>query len=120
MLHLGTMDGYICLMIYLEKFSLATQEGESNCFSSSSPTYYTSLYPFQVFPGKGLTSVEFSDITIFCGSNGSGKSTLLNVICEKLGLRRDSAFNRTELYDRYVRKTDARMRYLDPVKVGIP
>lgn len=110
------MDGYICLMIYLEKFSLPTQEGESNCFSSSSPTYYTSLYPFQVFPGKGLTSVEFSDITIFCGSNGSGKSTLLNVISEKLCLRRDSAFNRTELYDRYVRKTDARMRYLDPVK----
>ena len=34
--------------------------------------------------GKGLLSIDFSDITIFAGSNGSGKSTVLNIIAENL------------------------------------
>lgn len=88
-------------MIYLNSFYLPDQSQEANAFSVTSPTYYNTLYPFQLFPQKHLTHIEFSDITIFCGSNGSGKSTLLNVISEKLSLKRGCQFNKTELYDKY-------------------
>lgn len=56
--------------------------------------------------------MEFSDITIFCGSNGSGKSTTLNIIGEKLGLQRSSKFNTTELFSDYVKMTDMEMAFL--------
>lgn len=87
---------------------------ESVMFKSESPTYYTTLYPFQIFPRKGLKEIIFSDITIFSGSNGSGKSTLLNVIGEKLCLKRESAFNKTELYDMYTGLTGCHKNALDP------
>ena len=58
-------------------------------------TCYDSYYPFLFFPlYKKLSEVNFSDITILCGSNGSGKSTLLNVIAEKLGLKREAPYNK--------------------------
>ena len=104
-------------MIYLKSFELPSQATESGAFGSTSPTYFTTLYPFQVFPSKGLKSIHFSDITIFSGSNGSGKSTLLNVIGEKLGLERVSPFNKTELYDQYIRLTDCEMDVFDRVKL---
>lgn len=99
----------LSIMIYVDKFRLPSQEEESRCFSSSSPTYFNTLYPFQVFPHKKLSEVQLGDITIFCGSNGSGKTTLLNVISEKLGLKRESRFNKTELYDLYIDKTDCNL-----------
>lgn len=102
-------------MLYLENFRLPADE--SGWFQSHTQTYHTSWYPFQIFPYKGLSTIKFSDITIFCGSNGSGKSTLLNVISEKLDIKRDSRFNKTELYDEYVDLTDARMQTIDPVKL---
>lgn len=104
-------------MIYLEQFQLPSSDGESSCFNNYSPTYYTSLYPFHVFPYKGLSTIKFSDITIFCGSNGSGKSTLLNIISENLEIKRDSMFNKTELYDEYVELTKAQLREIDPIKL---
>lgn len=95
-------------MVYLKSFKLPSGDTESGFFSCEKfPTYYATLYPFQVFPGKGLSKITFSDITIFSGGNGSGKSTLLNVICEKLGLTRETPFNKTALYDAYVEYTDA-------------
>lgn len=97
-------------MIYIDHFSLPSQEKESECFGKYFPTYYNTLYPFQVFPQKGLSALKLGDITIFCGSNGSGKTTLLNVISEKLGLMRESRFNKTELYDMYVEHTDCNLR----------
>jgi predicted ATPase len=66
-------------------------------------TCYDSYYPFQFFPRqKGLSEVEFSDVTILCGSNGSGKSTLLNIIAESLKLNRDSPYNKTDFFDPYI------------------
>lgn len=95
-------------MVYLQSFLLPSGDTESGFFSSPKfPTYYATLYPFQVFPEKRLSQISFSEITIFSGGNGSGKSTLLNVICEKLGLKRETPFNKTALYDRYVDYTDA-------------
>ncbi len=68
-------------MIYLKKFRFP--KDESDYFRGPMCNYYTSYYPFQFFPGKGLSEVEFSDITIFCGSNGSGKSTKKNSLIEE-------------------------------------
>ena len=66
-------------------------------------TCYDSYYPFLFFPlYKKLSEVNFSDITILCGSNGSGKSTLLNVIAEKLGLKREAPYNKTDFFDSYL------------------
>jgi len=104
-------------MIYLHSFSLPSQGQESCRFNSNSFTYYTTLYPFQIFPQKGLQNVEFSDITIFSGGNGSGKSTLLNIICEKLELQRDAMFNKTELFSDYVDMTDCDLRVFDSEKL---
>lgn len=104
-------------MIYLNNAVFPDQATESSIFNSGSCTYYTTLYPFQIFPNKGLEKVEFSDITIFCGGNGSGKSTLLNVLCEKLELQRDAKFNRTELYSDYVDMVECDLRVYDKSKL---
>lgn len=104
-------------MVYLKSFSLPDQVVESGVFTSDFPTYFTTLYPFQVFPAKGLERISFSDITIFSGGNGSGKSTILNVIGEKLGLHRESFFNKTELYDFYLELTDFRLDVFDREKM---
>ncbi len=98
-------------MIYLKSFYFP--EDESDFFSKPGYNYYTSYYPFQVFPNKGLSRVDFADITIFCGSNGSGKSTTLNVIGEKLELHRSSKFNTTELFADYVKMTAMETNFLE-------
>ncbi|MBE6638851.1 MAG: AAA family ATPase [Ruminococcaceae bacterium] len=61
------------------------------------------VYPYKIFPPKGLTHIRFAPITIFYGSNGSGKSTLLNVIAEKLGIERTSPFNYTPYFESYLK-----------------
>lgn len=104
-------------MVYLSGFHFPSAEQESKHFDMFTPTYYTSLYPFKFLSGKGLLSIDFSDITIFAGSNGSGKSTVLNIIAEHLGLRRESRFNKTELFDEYLRYTDGRLDVYDREKM---
>lgn len=105
-------------MVYLKSFELPSNEIESKFFRPDKfPTYYATLYPFQVFPAKGLLHIDFDDITIFSGGNGSGKSTLLNVICEKLGLQRGAPFNKTALYDDYVSFTSEEMEKMPREKV---
>lgn len=89
-------------MIYLSKFSLMSQEAESNFFQRFTRTCYDSYYPYLLFPQKQLQHMAFSDITIFCGGNGSGKSTLLNVIAESLELKRETPFNKTDFFDSYI------------------
>ena len=90
-------------MIYLESFTLPSGERESDFLQYQSHAGYDTFYPFELFPyRKGLTNIDFDDITIFCGSNGSGKSTILNVIAETIGLQRDSHFNKTDFFEPYV------------------
>lgn len=90
-------------MIYLSEFHLRSSDNEQSFFMGFCRTCYDSYYPFQFFPRqKELAEVEFSDITIFCGSNGSGKSTLLNIIAESLGLKRDTPYNKTDFFDPYI------------------
>jgi predicted ATPase len=60
------------------------------------------VYPYKIFPKKGMKEVVFSPITIFYGGNGSGKTTLLNIIAEKTGVIRHSAFGGSAFFKNYV------------------
>ena len=78
-------------MIYLNSFNLPPIDEEEHFLNSFRRTCYDSYYPFNFFTSdKQLGRIDFSDITILCGSNGSGKSTLLNIIAEKLKLYREN------------------------------
>lgn len=78
-------------MQYLNSFTLATEGDELNFLMSfhyklEMQCYSNNVYPFKLFPFKGLKKLDFEPITIIYGGNGSGKSTILNLIAEKLGL----------------------------------
>lgn len=102
-------------MVYLNEFYLLSEDDEWQFFKKKSRGCYDSFYPFQFFPQqKELSELYFSDITILCGSNGSGKSTLLNIIAEKLRLKRETPFNKTDFFDPYVERCSFEMSELDP------
>lgn len=95
-------------MIYLSEFHFPSQDEDENYFFNPENkrnlrNIYTTKYPFMMFRDRGLPEAfEFRDITIFCGNNGSGKSTILNVIAEKLNLKRNAPFNRSDFFTDYV------------------
>ena len=102
-------------MIYLRSFHLPSRDEDEDFFNVQSASFktknfrtcYTTKYPFGMFRDRGLPDeLEFRDITIICGNNGSGKSTILNVIAEKLDLKRNSPFNRSDFFDDYVELCD--------------
>ncbi len=92
-------------MLYLSSFSFPGEVAEYS-FRLHSPiakmTCFQSMYPFGVLPQRELEGIDFRPVTILYGGNGCGKSTVLNVIAERLGLQRDSAFNRSSFYDDFV------------------
>ena len=90
-------------MIYIEKIILPSLDSNQILVNE---TYHRSYYPFHVLSSRGLYEVEFSDITLITGGNGTGKSTLMNVIAQKLRLRRQTPFNRTELFDTYLSRCE--------------
>jgi predicted ATPase len=90
-------------MRYLDKIKLPDGDKECDFLRTLVRTCFSSHYPFGVLSSKQLSLVEFSDITIFCGSNGSGKSTLLNIIANKLDLNRSAPFNQSTYYDDYLK-----------------
>lgn len=92
-------------MVYLQSFSFPTAHQEEDFFEhnhKAQRTCYDSTYPFLLFKYRELPTFSFDDITIFYGDNGSGKSTILNVIAEKLELKRNSPYNRTDFFEDYV------------------
>ena len=104
-------------MIYLESFTLVSEDDEWEFLRRKTRKQYPSYYPFQIFPrDKELSELSFSDITILCGGNGSGKSTLLNIIAESLELRREASFNKSDLFDAYVERCSSEMWEFDPEK----
>ena len=90
-------------MIYIEKIILPSLDSNQILVNE---TYHRSYYPFHVLSSRGLYEVEFSDITLITGGNGTGKNTLMNVIAQKLRLRRQTPFNRTELFDTYLSRCE--------------
>lgn len=89
-------------MLYLECFMLPDDDMEFNFFMGEKRTCYDSFYPFKVLSKRGLQRLDFEPVTILYGGNGSGKSTALNVIAEKLGLARDSIYNKSNFFADYV------------------
>jgi predicted ATPase len=104
-------------MIYLKRFDLMSEMAEERFLNDFNRTCFESYYPMMMFPNKQLDSVEFSDITIFCGGNGSGKSTLLNIMAEKLGLERSTPYNKTYFFEPYLQHCEYEMTVCEPLKV---
>lgn len=97
-------------MQYLESFSLPDDRRELKFRFDSKTLFYTNnAYPLDIFPRKQLETIDFAPITLFYGGNGSGKSTLLNLIAERLGIERKVSFNKTQIFDEYVRMCRFRM-----------
>ena len=112
-------------MVYLEEFRLVDQKKEDEfllgypyqlemgCYS------HTNVYPFKIFPQKELSSLSFDPITVFYGGNGSGKSTLLNIIAQKIGCVRTTAFNNTAFFDDYIARCKYTETYERPIEKRI-
>ncbi|MDD5899316.1 MAG: AAA family ATPase [Lachnospiraceae bacterium] len=94
-------------MIYLSSFTFPDAEEEHSFFMSVQRTCYDSYYPFGQVAKKEISILNFEDITILYGGNGSGKTTILNVIAEKLELKRESMYNRSNFFPNYIARCDA-------------
>ena len=88
--------------VYLKRFHLPSEDREYGFILDQKRTCYQGVYPFKVFPVKELSSLDFAPITILYDGNGSGKTTLLNVLAEKLGVTRHSAFSGSAFFPDYV------------------
>ena len=93
-------------MIYLSHFSFPDVEQEYSFIMELKRTCYDTVYPFQILSRHGLRMLDFEPVTILYGGNGSGKTTALNVIAEKLGLARDTAYNRSNFFEDYTKLCD--------------
>ena len=92
-------------MLYLRQLALPGGSAESNFFWSKEElkrTCYSNFYPFQIFPGKKLTTLTFEPVTIFCGGNGSGKTTLLNILADLAGAERTAPYNHSSFWKDYL------------------
>jgi Predicted ATPase len=89
-------------MIYLSIFTFPDEEMEFDFFLEVKKTCYDVFYPFRVLSRHGFERIDFEPVTILYGGNGSGKSTALNVIAEKIGINRDSIYNKSNFYPNYI------------------
>lgn len=89
-------------MIYLSHFSFPDAEKEYDIIFDEKKTCYDTVYPFQILSRHGFRMLDPEPVTILYGGNGSGKTTALNVIAETLGLQRDTPYNRSSFWGRYV------------------
>ena len=95
------------MITYVDGITLVPESKEIDFIMHQRRTCYNGIYPFKVFPKKGLKRLAFGPITIFYGGNGSGKTTLLNVIAEKLHVIRHSAFSGGAFFAEYVSNCSA-------------
>ncbi len=93
-------------MIYLSSFQFPHMEAEYDFIFRLRETCYDTVYPFQILSKHGLSRLDFEPVTILYGGNGSGKTTALNVIGEKLGLTRDTLYNRSNFFENYTSLCD--------------
>jgi len=91
-------------MQYLKGFTFPDRDQEFDFFLEQKKTCYTDFYPFQVLSASDLTKLTLAPVTILHGGNGSGKTTALNVMAERLGAERDSAYNKSCFFSDYVKR----------------
>ncbi len=89
-------------MIYLSNFTFPDEEQETDFHWGVQRTCYDSFYPFKILSKHHFYRIDFEPITILYGGNGTGKTTALNVIAEKLQVKRDSVYNKSNFYGDYV------------------
>ncbi|MBR6555400.1 MAG: AAA family ATPase [Clostridia bacterium] len=88
---------------YLNRLTLVSDDAETDFLMHGlKRTCYNNIYPYKLFPAKGLTHVDLAPITVFYGGNGSGKTTLLNILAEKAQVQRHAAFNGSAFFAQYV------------------
>lgn len=91
-------------MIYLEKFKFASFDKDLDFRPSDvGRAWYETKYPFGILSQHHIEKIDFETITIFYGGNGSGKTTALNIIAEKLRLKRESLYNKSDFFDDYLK-----------------
>lgn len=90
-------------MIYLSQFIFPSVMTEEQYLHGIRETCYTTAYPFEILSKQELHTLNFDEsVTILYGGNGSGKTTALNVIAEKLQSDRDTLYNRSDFFGKYV------------------
>ena len=89
-------------MIYLKRFEFPDEDAEVDFLIEIQRSCYDSFYPFKVLSANGFKTIEFEPITILYGGNGSGKTTALNVIADKIKIKRDAVYNKSNFYPDYV------------------
>ncbi len=90
-------------MLYLTHFEFTSIAMEEDFIFRQKMTCYDTYYPFQVFTKNNLQMLDFEPVTILYGGNGSGKTTALNIIAEKLSLKRDTLYNRSNFFEDYTK-----------------
>ena len=90
----------------MSQFRFPHREREYDFVFGQKRTCYDTYYPFQIVSKHGLEVLDFEPVTILYGGNGSGKTTALNVIAEKLGLERDTLYNRSDFFEDYTKMCD--------------
>lgn len=90
-------------MIYLSHFEFPDIEEEYDFIMAIKRKCYNTFYPFQTISKHNLRMLDFEPVTVLYGGNGSGKTTALNIIAEKLGLERDTLYNRSNFFEDYTR-----------------
>jgi len=93
-------------MIYLSHFEFPHIEQEYSFMFGLKRTCYDTIYPFQVLSKHALKMLDFEPVTILYGGNGCGKTTALNIMAEKLGLQRETPYNRSNFFEDYVKLCD--------------
>ncbi len=101
-------------MIYAQSFTFPDAERETSFLCDIKRTCYDSFYPFKVLSAHGLLQLDFEPVTILYGGNGSGKTTALNVIAEKIGVRRESVYNRSSFFSDFVEMCAVRLKAAVP------
>lgn len=89
--------------MYLTHFQFPDIEKEYDFIMSQKRTCYDTYYPFKVLSKHSLRMLDFEPVTILYGGNGCGKTTALNIIAEKLSLKRDTLYNRSNFFEDYTR-----------------
>lgn len=89
-------------MLYLDYFTFPDGDEEFDFLLGIQRKCYDTFYPFKILSRHRFERIDFEPVTILYGGNGSGKSTALNVIAEKLSLKRDTVFNKSNFLPDYL------------------